>query len=109
MAGAALVVEHLARPPSSRARTSSPWWSWRRSARPGGRCPGTSRWPATNNTTFAALGPISLTSVDQAARGIGRNAARLLLQRIADRGKPSVQVRLSSTLVERRTTARPGA
>ncbi|MFJ4539661.1 LacI family DNA-binding transcriptional regulator [Streptomyces tibetensis] len=62
-----------------------------------------------DNTTFAALGPISLTSVDQAGREIGRNAARLLLERIADRGKPSVQVKLSPTLVERRTTARPGA
>ncbi|MFB6849060.1 substrate-binding domain-containing protein [Streptomyces sp. NPDC056373] len=43
-----------------------------------------------DNTAFAALGPISLTSVDQAGREIGRNAARLLL-------------------VGRRTTARPGA
>ncbi|MER7479269.1 substrate-binding domain-containing protein [Streptomyces sp. NPDC126510] len=61
-----------------------------------------------DNTTFAALGPISLTGVDHAGREIGRNAARLLLERIADRGEPSVQVKLSPTLVERRTTARPG-
>ncbi|WP_420878587.1 MULTISPECIES: hypothetical protein [Streptomyces] len=40
---------------------------------------------------------------------MGRNAARLLRERITDRGKPSVQVKLSPTLVERRTTARPGA
>ncbi|MBA4860685.1 LacI family DNA-binding transcriptional regulator [Streptomyces sp. PSKA54] len=60
-----------------------------------------------DNTTFAALGPISLTSVDQAGHEIGRNAARLLLERIADRRRPSVQVRLSPTLVPRRTTARP--
>lgn len=60
-----------------------------------------------DNTTFAALGPISLTSVDQAGPEIGRNAARLLLERIADRGKPSVQVNLSPTLVVRRTTDRP--
>ncbi|MFF5369968.1 substrate-binding domain-containing protein [Streptomyces sp. NPDC013187] len=44
-----------------------------------------------------------------AGREIGRNAARLLLERIADRGKPSVQVKPSPTLVERRTTARLGA
>ncbi|MER7689810.1 LacI family DNA-binding transcriptional regulator [Streptomyces sp. NPDC097610] len=60
-----------------------------------------------DNTTFAAFGPISLTSVDQAGREIGRNAARLLLERIADRVKPSVQVKLSPTLVARRTTAAP--
>ncbi|MFF5978892.1 LacI family DNA-binding transcriptional regulator [Streptomyces olindensis] len=62
-----------------------------------------------DNTTFAALGPISLTSVDQAGQEIGRNAARLLLERIADRGRRSVQVRLSPTLVVRRTTDRPPA
>ncbi len=62
-----------------------------------------------DNTTFAALGQISLTSVDQAGQEIGRNAARLLLERIADRGRRSVQVRLSPTLVARRTTDRPPA
>ncbi|WP_327692924.1 LacI family DNA-binding transcriptional regulator [Streptomyces sp. NBC_00459] len=60
-----------------------------------------------DNTTFAALGPISLTSVDQAGHEIGRNAARLLLERLADRHKPTGQVRLSPTLVPRRTTNRP--
>ncbi|MEV7394659.1 LacI family DNA-binding transcriptional regulator [Streptomyces sp. NPDC091215] len=58
-----------------------------------------------DNTSFAAFGPISLTSVDQGGHEMGRNAARLLLERIADRTKPSVQVRLSPTLVPRRTTA----
>ncbi|EKX62309.1 LacI family DNA-binding transcriptional regulator [Streptomyces ipomoeae] len=66
-----------------------------------------------DNTTFAAFGGISLTSVDQAGREIGGNAARLLLERIADRHKPSVQIKLSPALVPRRTTAppprRPGA
>ncbi|MFC8428344.1 LacI family DNA-binding transcriptional regulator [Streptomyces sp. NPDC057253] len=62
-----------------------------------------------DNTTFAALGPISLTSVDQAGNEIGRNAARLLLERIADRAKPSVRIRLTPTLVARRTTAAPRA
>jgi LacI family transcriptional regulator, galactose operon repressor len=60
-----------------------------------------------DNTAFAALGPISLTSVDQAGRQIGANAARLLLDRIADRSRPSAQIKLSPTLVTRRTTASP--
>ncbi|MBV1940413.1 LacI family transcriptional regulator [Streptomyces sp. BV286] len=60
-----------------------------------------------DNTTFAAFGPISLTSVDQAGTEIGSNAARVLLDRIADRQKKSVQVKLSPTLVPRRTTASP--
>ncbi|MFF2940894.1 LacI family DNA-binding transcriptional regulator [Streptomyces niveus] len=62
-----------------------------------------------DNTTLAALGPISLTSVDQAGRHIGTEAARLLLGRLADRGKPSAQIRLSPSLVVRRTTAPPRA
>ncbi|MFC9504171.1 LacI family DNA-binding transcriptional regulator [Streptomyces sp. NPDC057002] len=60
-----------------------------------------------DNTTFASFGPISLTSVDQAGREIGDNAARLLLERIADRGKSSVQVKLAPSLMPRRTTAAP--
>ncbi|MFE3247660.1 LacI family DNA-binding transcriptional regulator [Streptomyces sp. NPDC059209] len=62
-----------------------------------------------DNTTFAALGPISLTSVDQAGRHIGAEAARLLLARLTDRGKPSAQVKLTPSLVARRTTAPPPA
>ncbi|HKS99833.1 MAG TPA: LacI family DNA-binding transcriptional regulator [Rugosimonospora sp.] len=58
-----------------------------------------------DNTTFAAYGPISLTSVDQNGREIGANAARLLVERIADRRKPTAQIKLSPTLVPRRTTA----
>ena len=60
-----------------------------------------------DNTTFAAFGPISLTSVDQAGREIGGDAARLLLERINDRHRPTAQVKLSPTLVVRRTTAPP--
>jgi LacI family transcriptional regulator len=60
-----------------------------------------------DNTTFAEFGPISLTSVDQAGREIGANAARLLLNRIANRHAPTAQVKLSPTLVPRRTTAPP--
>jgi LacI family transcriptional regulator len=62
-----------------------------------------------DNTTFAALAPISLTSVDQAGRQFGSNAARLLLERIADRNRPSVLISLSPTLVARRTTGPPPA
>ncbi|WP_329342938.1 LacI family transcriptional regulator [Streptomyces sp. NBC_00663] len=58
-----------------------------------------------DNTTFASFSPISLTSVDQAGHEIGGNAVRLLLERIADRTKTSVQIKLSPTLVARRTTA----
>ncbi|MFD9320409.1 substrate-binding domain-containing protein [Streptomyces sp. NPDC060053] len=47
----------------------------------------------------------SLTGVDQAGHEIGQNAARLLLERIADRDKPTSQARLTPTLVPRRTTA----
>jgi len=60
-----------------------------------------------DNTTFAAFGPISLTTVDQAGRQIGANATRLLLDRIADRDRPAAQIKLSPTLVTRRTTAPP--
>ena len=60
-----------------------------------------------DNTTFAALGPISLTSVDQAGRQIGANAARLLLDRVADPTTPSAQIKLSPSLIVRTTTAPP--
>ncbi|WP_405813403.1 LacI family transcriptional regulator [Streptomyces sp. NBC_01390] len=62
-----------------------------------------------DNTTFAALGPISLTSIDQAGHSIGDNAARLLLARLADPHRPTEQILLSPTLVPRRTTGRPPA
>ncbi|MDT7804925.1 MAG: LacI family transcriptional regulator, partial [Actinomycetota bacterium] len=60
-----------------------------------------------DNTNVAALGPISLTSVDQAGHHIGTDAARLLLARIADRARPAAQIKLSPKLVPRRTTAPP--
>ena len=62
-----------------------------------------------DNTTFAAFRPISLTSVDQVGHEIGADAARLLLGRIADRTRPTAQVKLSPALVVRRTTAPPPA
>ncbi|MFJ4844462.1 MULTISPECIES: LacI family DNA-binding transcriptional regulator [unclassified Streptomyces] len=60
-----------------------------------------------DNTNFAALGPISLTSVDQAGRHIGVSAAQLLIDRIADRTRPTAQIKFSPGLVPRRTTAPP--
>jgi LacI family transcriptional regulator len=60
-----------------------------------------------DNTSIAALGPISLTSVDQAGHRIGANAARLLLERLTDRDRPATQIKLAPTLVTRRTTAAP--
>jgi LacI family transcriptional regulator len=60
-----------------------------------------------DNTTFAALGLVSLTSVDQAGRQIGGNAARLLLDRIAGRDAPSARIKFSPTLIVRGTTAPP--
>lgn len=62
-----------------------------------------------DNTTFASFSPISLTSVDQAGRQIGGNAARLLLERFADRHAPTSQIKLSPRLVPRRSTAPPAA
>jgi LacI family transcriptional regulator len=60
-----------------------------------------------DNTRFASFTPISLTTVDQAGSQIGANAARLLLDRIANRRTPTTQIKLSPTLVVRRTTAPP--
>jgi LacI family transcriptional regulator len=60
-----------------------------------------------DNTVFAAFAPISLTTVDQAGRRIGCEAARLLLDRIATRRRPAAQIKLSPALVARRTTAAP--
>ena len=60
-----------------------------------------------DNTPFGAFNQVSLTSVDQAGRQIGADAARLLLERIADRNRRSAQITLSPTLVVRNTTAPP--
>jgi LacI family transcriptional regulator len=62
-----------------------------------------------DNTAIAALGPVSLTSVDQDGHLIGANAARLLLERIDGRRQRSVLLSLSPTLVPRRSTAPPPA
>ena len=60
-----------------------------------------------DNTALAALHAVSLTTVDQAGQQIGADAARLLLDRIADPHRPATQVKLSPALVVRRTTAAP--
>ncbi|XVV17027.1 LacI family DNA-binding transcriptional regulator [Actinoplanes sp. CA-131856] len=57
-----------------------------------------------DNSALAAFGPISLTSVDQDGRRMGDDAARLLVDRITDRTRRTVQVKLSPTLAIRRTT-----
>ncbi|WP_238011697.1 LacI family DNA-binding transcriptional regulator [Dactylosporangium sp. AC04546] len=60
-----------------------------------------------DNTTVAAMGPISLTSVDQDGHLMGANAARLLLERIERKRDRSVLLSFSPTLVPRRSTAPP--
>ncbi|MET7425775.1 LacI family DNA-binding transcriptional regulator [Dactylosporangium sp. NPDC005555] len=60
-----------------------------------------------DNTMFAGFAPVSLTSVDQGGRQMGRNAARLVLDRIADPRRPASHMKLAPTLVVRRTTAAP--
>ena len=60
-----------------------------------------------DNITFAAFGPISLTTVDQAGHRIGGTAARLLLDRITTPGRRTSQVTFSPRLIPRRTTAAP--
>jgi LacI family transcriptional regulator len=89
-----------------RRRHRRAWACSKPSPKPVCPCPATSPSPATT-TPVRRLGPISLTSVDQAGRQIGGTATRLLLDRIADRTRPSAQVRISPTLVVRRSTARP--
>ena len=60
-----------------------------------------------DNTAFAALGPISLTSVDQDGYAMGTNAARLVLERIEAKRLRSVLLSTSPTLIRRRSTAPP--
>ena len=58
-----------------------------------------------DNIALAGYGPVSLTTVDQDGHRIGATAARLLLDRIADRARPTAQVRPSPRLVVRHSTA----
>ncbi|WP_433378953.1 LacI family DNA-binding transcriptional regulator [Actinoplanes sp. CA-142083] len=61
-----------------------------------------------DNSALAAFGPVSLTSVDQDGRQMGANAARLLVDRIGEHDRRTVQVKLSPTLVVRRTSGPVG-
>jgi DNA-binding LacI/PurR family transcriptional regulator len=58
-----------------------------------------------DNTPFAALRHIALTSVDQSASEIGAVAAGALLERIAQPGRRAQRIVIGPTLVARRTTA----
>jgi LacI family transcriptional regulator len=60
-----------------------------------------------DNSALAAFAPVSLTSVDQDGRQMGADAARLVVSRIGERDRRTAQVKLSPTLVVRRTTAAP--
>jgi LacI family transcriptional regulator len=99
IAGAALVVNHLADLGHRHIAHIE-----HHETEAGLSVPGDMSVAGYDNTSVAALAPISLTSVDQGGHHIGTNAARLLLDRIADRSRPTAQVKLSPTLVTRRTT-----
>ncbi|KOV95415.1 LacI family transcriptional regulator [Streptomyces sp. NRRL B-1140] len=62
-----------------------------------------------NNTSIAALAPVSLTSVDQAGAMMGETAARLLLERIEKRRDRAVVMASTPHLVARGSTAPPPA
>jgi hypothetical protein len=76
-------------------------------AEAGPSVPGALSVAGYDHTTFAAFDPISLTSVDQAGQEMGRNAVRLLLERIEDRGRPSSRVTLPQPSY--RAGRRPGS
>ncbi len=57
-----------------------------------------------NNTSVAALAPVSLTSVDQAGAMMGETAARLLLERIEKRRDRAVVMASTPHLVVRGST-----
>ncbi|WP_433788693.1 LacI family DNA-binding transcriptional regulator [Actinoplanes sp. CA-252034] len=60
-----------------------------------------------DDITLAGFRAVSLTTVDQAGHRIGTTAARLLLDRIAEPGRPAAQVELTPTQVVRATTGPP--
>ncbi|GGN97905.1 LacI family transcriptional regulator [Actinoplanes lobatus] len=60
-----------------------------------------------DNIALAGYRPISLTTVDQAGHRIGTTATQLLLDRIAEPGRPAVQVKLTPTPAVRATTGPP--
>jgi DNA-binding LacI/PurR family transcriptional regulator len=62
-----------------------------------------------DNTHLAKLRCIWLSSVDGAGREVGRQAARLLLTRMSDPGRPAELHVIPPTLAVRGTSAAPGA
>ncbi|MFD4509177.1 LacI family DNA-binding transcriptional regulator [Streptomyces sp. NPDC058457] len=60
-----------------------------------------------NNTAVADLATVQLTSVDQAGRGMGVSAARLLIERVEGRREHAVQTTMTPRLVVRRSTTAP--
>ena len=60
-----------------------------------------------DNTYLAKLRELSLSSVDISGREIGRQAADLLLARIADPGRPPTEFLAAPTLAVRGSTAPP--
>ncbi|MER6134056.1 LacI family DNA-binding transcriptional regulator [Streptomyces sp. NPDC001815] len=69
------------------------------------RIPGDLSLVGYNNTSVAALAPVSLTSVDQAGAMMGETAARLLLERIEKRRDRAVVMASTPHLVTRSSTA----
>ena len=59
-----------------------------------------------DNSRTSSIGPIALTTVDQAGFEMGQTVGRLILERIGGRNDPS-HVLLRPRLVPRATTARP--
>lgn len=78
---------------------------FRAAAELGLRIPGDLSLAGYNNTSVAALAPVSLTSVDQAGAMMGETAARLLLERIEKRRERSVVTASTPHLVVRGSTA----
>jgi DNA-binding LacI/PurR family transcriptional regulator len=60
-----------------------------------------------DNTPFAALRRIALSSIDQAATEIGRATARTLLERIEQPWRRARHIIVAPTLITRQTTAPP--
>jgi LacI family transcriptional regulator len=82
---------------------------FRAAAELGLRIPGDLSLAGYNNTSVAALAPVSLTSVDQAGAMMGQTAARLLLERLEKRRDRAVVMASTPHLVTRGSTAPPGA